>query len=111
MINSFISFYSIPTQNNVIFSILNFFSPVSDRCFAGEADDKSGSTIESIIKSGKFVDNAEISLRDCVPDEVSIIRVNLMSLLSNIIRMKSKCYFHFCFRINSYNGAMKITLT
>lgn len=73
----------------IIFYLL-FFLSVSDRCFAGEADDKSGSTIESAIKSGKFVDNAEISLKDCVPDEVSIIRVNLMSSFSNIIRMKFK---------------------
>lgn len=53
----------------------NFFS-VSDRCFRGETEDKSGPYLKELI-SNKFV-NASFILK-CVPDEVEDIEVSRLS--------------------------------
>jgi hypothetical protein len=59
--------------NTVCTSCVSYFI-VSDSCSQGKAEDKSGTNLAALITKG-IIPNAEVVLRDCVPDEQDQIKV------------------------------------
>jgi len=51
-----------------------FYILVSDSCYLGKAEDKSGASLAALIAKG-IVPNGEVVLQACVPDEKDLIKV------------------------------------
>jgi molybdopterin biosynthesis enzyme MoaB len=47
---------------------------VSDSCYLGKAEDKSGASLAALIAKG-IIPNGEVVLQACVPDEKDFIKV------------------------------------
>jgi len=47
---------------------------VSDSCYLGKAEDKSGANLAALIAKG-IIPNGEVVLQACVPDEKDFIKV------------------------------------
>jgi len=63
-------------NTKITFGILT----VSDSCYLGKAEDKSGASLAALIAKG-IVPNGEVVLQACVPDEKDLIKEELVSLL------------------------------
>ena len=62
----------------------NNFASVSDSCFSGQAQDKSGPNLESILISSGIEPTPKVTTKCVVPDEELIIQVPYINILTRI---------------------------